>query len=244
MNLKSRILAGAFAIGSLLSFSASAITLPFTLSGGWLQGTQTQTYPNGSGQVSFVEADGSVPGAHHELRWGVPSSTGNGQRSGLRIDNEAGFITSNGVPVLLSTLTHFNNIIRSGTSSLTGVTLRSQLQLGGLFDTSNIAVSFTETPNTSPCKTPTPNGSVCDDFFTFGGALPSFTFVIGNHKYRLDVFLVPGDGVKIVDGVVYTRENGTSQFFTYGRLVEIAEPGTLAMLGFGLLLAGRLRRRA
>lgn len=244
MNLKSRILSGVFAIGSLLSVNAFAITLPFTLTGGWMQGTQAQTQPNGPGQVSFIEADGTVPGANHELRWGVPSSTGNGQRSGLRIDNEQGFISSDGVPVLMSTLTHFNNIIRSGTSSLTGVMLRSQLELAGLFDSTDIGVSFTETPNVTQCATPTPNGSNCDDFFTFGAVLPSFTFVIGNHKYRLDVFLVPGDGVQIVDGVVYTRENGTSQFFTYGRLVEIAEPGTLAMLGLGLLLAGRLRRRS
>ncbi|MBI2381811.1 MAG: THxN family PEP-CTERM protein [Gammaproteobacteria bacterium] len=243
MNLKSRILSGVFAIGSLLSLDASAITLPFTLTGGWMQGTQTQTQPGGQGQVSFIEADGSVPGASHELRWGVPASTGNGQQSGLRIDNEQGFISSDGVPVLLSTLTHFNNIIKSGTSSLTGVMLRSQLELAGLFDSTDIGVSFTETPNVAQCATPTPNGSNCDDFFTFGAALPSFTFVIGNHKYRLDVFLVPGDGVEIIDGVVYTRENGTSQFFTYGRLIEIAEPGTLAMLGLGLLLAGRLRRR-
>ncbi|MBI2382170.1 MAG: THxN family PEP-CTERM protein [Gammaproteobacteria bacterium] len=236
--------AGALALSGLMSFSASAITIPFALSGGWMQGTETQTQPFGPGQISFIETDGSIPGAFHEMRWGVASAAGNGQRSGLRIDNQSGFITSDGTPVLLSTLTHFNNVIQSGTSSLLSVVLRSQLQLGLLGSLTDFTVNFKETPNAAPCASPTPNGSVCDDFFTLVGGLPSVTFNIGSHQYRLDIFLVPDEGVTIIDGIIYTREGGENRLFTYGRLVEIAEPETLALLGFGLLAFGLVRRRA
>lgn len=244
MDVKKLLATGLLAAASLLSFNASALTVPFSLSGGWLSGSETQTFPSGPGQISFIETDGTIPGTFHEIRWGVPSTlTGNGERSGLRLDNESGFITADGAPVLLSTLTHFNNVIQSGSSSLLSVILRSQLQLGLLGDITDFTINFRETRNfVLPCPPPNPNGSECDDYFTLIGGLPTVDFVVNGILYRLEVFLVPGEGVEIVDGVFYTREGGNSQLFTYGRLFTVAEPGALAFLGLGLLAFGAARR--
>lgn len=240
MDFKKLLAGGLLAAASLASYSASALTIPFAINGGWVLGTETQTA--GINPVSFHEADGTVANTYHELRWGTPLPG-----SGLRLDNAApGFISSDGVPVLLSTLTHFNNVISAMSATLTGVVLRSQLDLnfGDVVDTTDFTITFKETPNNGSCAPPNPNGTNCDDIFELIGGLPTVSFVIGMQTFELELFLVAGPGAAIVDGKIYTREPGTSQLFTFARLTQIPEPGSLALLGLGLLGFRAARRRA
>jgi len=118
-----------------------------------------------------------------------------------------------------------------------------------------LGVTFTETSNSSPCPGPNPLGSVCDDIFVVAGldqVTGSFLFPFGGETYSLSfrVLADPLTGSFFDDanpdggGTIYTAENFTSQLRVQARIDQIPEPGTLALLGLGLLGLPLVARRA
>jgi len=185
-------------------------------------------------------------------------------RSFLRIlppSNTSVAITSDTDWVDINLLQHENNIIPVSSFGFTIDLLTSILVADAantpLFGLPELAlgVTFTETPNSSPCPGPNPLGSVCDDIFVVAGldqVTGSFLFPFGGETYSLSfrVLADPLTGSFFDDanpdggGTIYTAENFTSQLRVQARIDQIPEPGTLALLGLGLLGLPLVARRA
>jgi hypothetical protein len=121
-------------------------------------------------------------------------------------------------------------------------------------------INFIETPNTAG-SCPTPSVVACDDIFVItsaslsGGAISeTFTFLGFTYKTFLEVddLGVLSDAACLAAGVasgctgLITDEGGVRKSFGVRlriELVEVSEPGVLALFGAGLLLLGYKRRK-
>ena len=156
--------------------------------------------------------------------------------------------------VTISTLTHQNNAISSTFYTLESAMILSNLQIKGVLGSytsqgHEIPISFVETLNQSPCaKDTSPNDSVCDDRFTFPNVkFATELFSIGGIQYEAEFQLANFFNSKSdypasdADGysTVYTAENKTSKMDVQMAIREVAtpvpEPGTMMLLGFGML---------
>jgi hypothetical protein len=156
----------------------------------------------------------------------------------------------------IARIQHENNVIPIAQFGFT-VDVADQFTLtGATFDVTGddtlnaiFGVLFSETPNASPCPGLNPLGSVCDD-----------TFVISNLEGFLDTFLFSALGerwsisfrilAQAADGsffngtdTVFTAESFTSDLFIQARIDQVPEPGTIALLGIGLLGLPLVRAR-
>lgn len=173
-------------------------------------------------------------------------------RSGLELnDGFDAIITVGGGFVPISHLTHSNNVI--GAPFQFAGSIHSDFEIRSsdgvttfLAGTTDQPFDFLETLNREPCPEPNPNGSTCDDKFTLdlGVFVTPIKFTDANGvKYVMNFDLAenPANGTTIctVNGKfgICTDEGDIHGIDVLAsiELMPMPEPGSIALLGIGLL---------
>lgn len=207
-----------------------------------------------------------------EISWGESGAdmktVGSG-RSGLEITNAnaAGMVNTNGAAAVTNTITHYNNVVNGGYATMLTAGLDSSLSLtpvlpvpGPLIGPTviNFVINFAETSNSAPCGFP--SGSVCDDIFVIDKGSLNNQFVYDGFTYFVSFFestnnLTPLPAATCAAANVaagclgLTTQEGqftpaTFVFTVTSRPVGIPLPGSLFLLGIGLLGLAAARRPA
>lgn len=177
----------------------------------------------------------------NEIRWGDPTET---YQSGLRFDGSAPPSLNFEIDEAFSLgeLTHFNFPIYSGTAA-TSANLGIELAFSEPNYSGNFEFTFgiDETPNA-------PGPPESDDFIAFPGAYANETFEIGGTSYTLKL-LGFGDNPDALIEEFRSPEGGSNSAQLWATVTTpsaVPEPGTIALLGIGLMglgIVGRKRDR-
>lgn len=200
------------------------------------------TNVTGGANLEFINSDFIV--GNEQIRWGG-SGTPTARKSGYRFEGAAppAFSVDTGVEFVLGRFTHFNFPIPAGTAITSAqLNLTTHLTIDG--------TPLTEGPFTfSFLHNETPNTSLlcCNDIVNFSNVVSSDTFSIGSVDYTLAMTGFLGADNMPVNSFS-TQERRVNRARVTAMFTEVAipipEPGTLALLGLGLLGLAALRKRS
>lgn len=231
----------------LMAMTLPAVSITITdVTGSWFEAIpSTNVTINNGADVSTA-------------RWGAPGDT---QKSGYIFDAEIPPSATVTLPpnptdwMKMGLFTHENYPITAGTS-ITNIKLALQVDfsIGATPFTRVFTYVFThdETPNAAnPCKYPEgDNTNGCADA-VFIGAPSGGTFMIGDVTYTLELsFSAPGTVPTDPINKFVTKESAANKAEIFGRFtsdipdIDIPEPATFALIGFGLLALALRRKRA
>lgn len=207
-------LAGVGAALLMASTSASAIVTTWNYNVSSL--FTAATYSGGTGTTTTPPAT--------TLSWGTPDNPANAQSSlsiggspaAGAVNTYLGITPPQSSPYLAfsTSLTHTNNVIAGGSSSLLSAILTNTVTLAPLVPSQPALpiqvvpfnIAFTETPNSTPCAAASPPGNPCNDIFVLTGGLLNFFFdydagdADGLTRYYVNIFPTTG-------GVLSTLSN-------------------------------------
>lgn len=265
-------LAGVGAALLMASTSASAIVTTWDYNVSSL--FTSATYSGGTGTTTTPPAT--------TLSWGTPSNPGNLQSSlqigsnpaSGSVDTYLGITPPQSAPYLANStsLTHHNNVIAGGSSSLLNAILTNTVTLTPLVPNQPslpvqivpFTIAFTETPNSTPCAAASPPGNPCNDIFVLTGGLLNFAFNYndgtGLQTYFVNIFPTTGGVLSTLTPsactaagqaagcIGFTTVEGQATTLAFGFTIstqplQVPEPGMLALFGIGLMSLVFLRRR-
>lgn len=226
---------------TLVSFPAQAIELSSS-TGSW-------TSVSGVTNINGLNTN--------QVRWGVPSSQGTGDQSGLGFVGSAPPTVSLPLDTLfvLGTLTHYNYRITAGSSSAqsqSDLTIALNIANAGETINPNFNYNFNidETlnyPTLAQCGSSQISNVPCDDIITLVNPQQQ-TFTLNGNQYQLAIsgFSNNPDGSSPFAQFI-TTENQQSNAYLVGQITDVTpvpwETDALSVVGTTILFAGGVWRK-